>query len=107
MDDVQFASVLRTLGAGATRRRMLTAMAALAGLHWSEVTAKRRRGRKKQARAQTQGSADQRELLVIETAKPSGPVPGTFKASGAFVDVGEFEVIESESLFTGGSRTGS
>jgi hypothetical protein len=102
MDDVRFATILRTLNGGATRRGMLTALAALAGLHWSEATAKRRGRRKKQARVQTQGSANQPESLEIVTEKVGGPFPGTFEASGGFDDKGTFLVIESESLFKGG-----
>jgi hypothetical protein len=100
MNDERFASLLRTQGGGVTRRRMLTAMAALAGLHWGDATAIRRGRRNKQARNQTQGSADQPELLVIDTEKPGGPFPGTFEASGAFEDEGTFSVVESR--LTGG-----
>ena len=95
---------------------MLTAMAALVGLHWGEATAKRRQGRKKLAQDQTQGSTDlftpalaaQPESLVIHTEKLGGEdETGTFEASGAFVDVGTFQAVdmriaglESERLLT-------
>lgn len=59
MDDVRFATVRRTLNGSATRRGMLTAIAALAGLHGGEAAAECCGRRKKQARAQAQASADQ------------------------------------------------
>jgi hypothetical protein len=46
MDDTRLAAFLRTLGSGGTRRGVLTAIAALVGLHWGEATTKRRRSRK-------------------------------------------------------------
>jgi hypothetical protein len=99
MDDARFAPGLRTRGGGVTRRRMLTAMAALAGLHAVDATAKRRRRRKTQAQAQAQVSATPPTMLVIDSEKPGGPFIGTFEASGAFVDEGTFLVVES--LITG------
>jgi hypothetical protein len=67
MDISAFDRVSKSFARTETRRGMLTAITVLAGLHWDEATAKRRRGRKKQARAQQQVSAEAKPSRTVES----------------------------------------
>jgi hypothetical protein len=71
MDISAFDRVSKSFARTETRRGMLIAIAALAGLHGGEAVAKRRRGRKKQARVQTQLRA---EAKPGRTVDPIGEV---------------------------------
>src|SRR5215216_4227873 len=66
MDTIAFDRVSKSFARTETRRRMLTAIAALAGLHGGEAAAKGRRGRKKQARVQTQLRAEAKPGRTVD-----------------------------------------